>query len=159
MPRKKSHGGIHSPLVACYHAVNDYPGGRSVIAHMMEKSAEVLRKKLDHKADSHHLTLNEAMHILRITGDTRILDAICSEAGAVWFFPEMVPEHPGDMDVLDCSAELMNRTMAAINEFRAALDDGVVDGTERARLNKRLMRLLQQINHFDCTAKQFEQEG
>lgn len=157
MSRKKSHGGIHSPLVACYHAVHDSTYGLQLMAPILERSPDVLRKKLDHKTKSHALTLDEAMHILRLTADTRILDAVCSEVGAVWFFPEDVPELPGDMDVLDSSAELMNRTMEAVNEFREALADGVVDSTERARLNKKLMQLLQQVHHFDNTAKQFEQ--
>lgn len=151
------HGGIHSPVVACYHATFDYPGSVSVIALMMGKSEEVLRKKLNSRANTHVLTLDEAMHILRLTEDTRILDAICAEAGVVWFAPDNVPTHPGDMDVLKSSTTLMDKAMSVINELQTALEnDGEVDADERARIDKCVMELIQASSHLSETARQFE---
>ncbi len=153
----QSHGGIHTPVVACYHAVHDYrPGGLPVVSVMMEKSQEVLRKKVNEQNTTHVLTLNEAMHILRITGDTRILDAICAEAGVVWFAPENVPKEPADMDVLASGTTLMGRTVSVLTELQAALADGEIDVVERARIDQRIMELHQSISHISETARQFE---
>lgn len=155
--RKRANSGIQTPINACYLAAHDYPGGLPVVAVMMDKSYDVLRKKLDSKNSSHVLTLDEAMHILRITDDTRILDAINSVAGAVWFFPDDVPENPGDMDVLNTSTGLMNSAMALINTLKDALNnDGEVDNQERAVLDKKALQLQQGVAHFIETAKQFE---
>lgn len=157
--RKQDHGGIHSPLVACYHAVHDFRGGAPLVAGLMGKSPIVLTKKLNENSDNHVLTLSEAMHILRITEDTRILDAICTEAGVVWFQPEDVPSAPSDMDVLGSSTDLMGRTMGLITELQHALADGEIDSNERARMNKCALELQQQLNHFIELSKQFESGG
>ncbi len=155
--KKASHSGIHSPLMACYHAVHQSKDGLPVIALLMEKNPDTLRKKLDKNKPSHVLTLDEAMHILRITGDTRILDSVCSQVGAVWFFPGDVRENPGDMDVLNTSTGLMNSAMALINTLKDALNnDGEVDNIERAVLDKKALQLQQAVAHFIETSKQFE---
>ena len=74
--RHTDHGGILSPLMACYHAAHDYPGGLPVLASLLNKPLGTLQKKLNPNVDSHLLTLEEAAHILRITKDARILDAL-----------------------------------------------------------------------------------
>lgn len=156
--QQKDHGGIHSPVMACYHAVHDYKGGSPVISSLLGTSQQVLNKKLKN-AGSHVLTLEEAMHILRITDDTRILDAICAEAGVIWFTPEDVPTIPNDMDVLGSSTHLMGRTMNLITALQNALDDGEIDSIERAQMNKCALSLQQQLNHFIELSKQFESRG
>ncbi|KXJ49984.1 MAG: hypothetical protein AXW15_05815 [Neptuniibacter sp. Phe_28] len=156
--QQKDHGGVHSPVMACYHAVHDYKGGSPVISSLLGISQQVLNKKLKNTG-SHVLTLEESMHILRITEDTRILDAICAEAGVVWFTPDEVPTLPSDMDVLGSSTHLMGRTMSLITELQNALDDGQIDSLERARMNKCALDLQQQLNHFIELSKQFEAGG
>lgn len=151
-----SHGGIHTPQMACYHAAHSFKPGLDALALMMGTDANKLRRKLNcHQADR-PLTLEDAMHILRITDDTRILDSVCTEIGAVWFFPDDVTQHPSDMDVLKTSTGLMDRTMGVINEFHTALEDGDISAAERAKLDKCLMELQRQIHRFNETAKQFE---
>jgi hypothetical protein len=156
--RRNSQGGILTPQLACYHAAYDYPGGLPVVAVMMDKSPHTLRKKLDPGQDSHLLTLEEATHILRITKDPRILDAIGAEGDAVWFRPDEVASAPADMDVLRTSTSLMERAVAVISELESALADGDIDAEERARLDERFMRLSQAALHVSETARKFEQD-
>ncbi|MCV6588302.1 MAG: phage regulatory CII family protein [Marinobacterium sp.] len=158
MKQQPCHGGIHTPITACYHAVHDYPhGGIATVAAAMQKSTDTLRKKVKEQNKTHLLTLSEAMQILRITGDTRILDAVCAQVNVVWFCPGSVPCTPGDMDVLKSSTGLMDKAMSVINELQTALDnDGEVDATERARIDKRILELYQASSHLSETARQFE---
>lgn len=158
---KKQHtdrGGILSPLMACYHAAHDYPGGLPVLAVMMNKLPGTLQKKLSPNQDTHQLSLEEAVHILRITKDSRILDALGAEGDAVWFRPDEVPSAPADLDVLGSSTCLMSRSVAVIQELEQALADGKIDADERARLNERFMRLSQAALHVSETARKFEDD-
>lgn len=153
---RNSHGGIHSPTQACYHAAADYLGGIHGLAATMQKSYDVLRKKLDESNSRYFLTLDEAMQILGLTGDKRILDAINAAAGAVWFFPNQVPALPCDMDVLKTGTNLIDSAVAIITELQQALEDNDITQDERARLDKRFMRLQQAMNQTQLTAKAFE---
>ncbi|SIQ11308.1 phage regulatory CII family protein [Marinobacterium stanieri] len=154
--RHQDEGGILSPLMACYHAAHDYPGGLPAMAVMMHKQLGTLQKKLNPSQGTHVLTLEEAAHILRITKDPRILDALGTEGDAVWFRPDEVPAAPADLDVLSSSTCLMSRSVAVIQELEEALADGKIDAEERARLNERFMRLSQAALHVSETARQFE---
>ncbi len=158
---RQCHGGIHTPQMAVYHAVHNPKIGLPVVAELMSSnpSEGTLRKKLDPAQDTHHLRFDEAVEILRITKDPRILDSLCAEIDAVWFIPETVPEAPGDLDVLQSGTSLMDRSVRLITELEAALRDGEIDKTERARLDEHIMRLNQATQHVSATAGRFETEG
>jgi hypothetical protein len=149
---------IHTPLMACYLAVHDHDGGLPVIALKMDKKPDTLRKKLDSKQDTHHLNLSEAMHILRITQDSRILDAICTEAGVIWICEDAVPEAPADMDVLKSGTELMSNAVLVLTELEHALSDGSINQDESARLKKRFLELAKASEKIARLAKKFEVE-
>ncbi|MCP8687729.1 phage regulatory CII family protein [Marinobacterium sedimentorum] len=153
---RQSHGGIHTPQAALYHAVHDYIDGLVGIAKQLNKNPETLRKKLDPAQASHKLLLEEALQILSITRDSRILDAFGAIGGAVWFRPDEVPQFPADLDVLKSSTTLMERAVAVISELEQSLADGDISADERARLDSRLMRLSQSAHHISETARKFE---
>jgi hypothetical protein len=153
---RSSHGGLHTPLMACYHAVHSYPGGLPVIATMMAVNPETLRKKLDPAQDSHRLALDEAMHILNITKDERVLDAITAAVGANWFWPLDADQPPGDLDVLAASTSLMRSAVDVITELEKSLEDGDINANERARIDQRLLELARQMKRLDATSEQFE---
>lgn len=155
-PGQSSHGGIHTPTEACYQAAIGYIGGITGIAEQLGKSYDVLRKKLSENENGYVLTLPEATNILRITGDSRILDSINAVAGAVWFYPQQVPALPCDMDVLKTGTNLVNSAVRCITELQEALEDCQIDADERARLDKAFMLLQQAMNQTDLTAKAFE---
>ncbi|MDF2180971.1 phage regulatory CII family protein [Neptuniibacter sp. CAU 1671] len=153
-----SHGGIHTPQMACYLAAHDYQDGVPALAAILQVTPDTLNKKLSPKNTSHILSLQDAMHILRITHDTRILDAICAQVSAIWARPEDVSDCPGDLDLLKTSNGLMARAVAVIEELELALEDGAIDAEERARLDQCFMRLSQEAHHVSETARRFEEE-
>ncbi len=154
---RPSHGGIHTPVEACYHACTDFYGGIKGVSEQMCIRADLLQKKLDDdKYPTNVLTLSEAMHILVITGDARILDAINAVGGAVWFYPQQVPQFPADMDVLKTGTHLVDSAVKIITELQAALEDSHIDEDERARLDKCFMNMHQALNQTDQTARAFE---
>jgi hypothetical protein len=127
------------------------------VADQMNASYDVLRKKLDEEKNPHFvLTLSEAMNILAITGDSRILDAFNAVGGAVWFYPQEVPQFPADMDVLRTGTHLVDSAVKIITELQSALEDSHIDADERARLDKCFMNMQQALNQTNQTAKAFE---
>lgn len=155
--RTQSHGGIHSLSMACYHAAHDYkPGGLPMVAQLVGIEAGTLRKKLDWAQPTHILSADDLQKILHVTRDQRILDTFNSDVGAVWFWPEQVPECAADLDVLASGNALLINATAVITELGSALANGDISKTERARLNKRFMELQQSLVMIDELAKQFE---
>ncbi|MEM5528097.1 phage regulatory CII family protein [Gammaproteobacteria bacterium AS21] len=154
---KHSHSGIQSPLMACYLAVHDSADGLPIIAFKMEKNADTLRKKLDSKQSTHHLTLAEAMHILRLTNDYRILDAICHQAGVVWVDHNVIPKEPADMDILKSGTGLMQSAVKVLTELEKALEDGNINADERAILDKHFLELAQASKTVSIIAEKFEE--
>lgn len=158
---RQCHGGIHSPQMALYHAVHSYKGGLPIVAAMMSNtpSPDTLRKKLDPDQTTHHPRFDEAVEILGITKDPRILDALNAVVGATWFYPEQVPTAPADLDVLHSGTSLMDQAVRLISEFERALRDGEIDETERARIDACVMRVQQATQHVSITASRFEADG
>ena len=153
---KAPHTGIHSPLMACYLAVHDSDDGLPVIAFKMEKKPDTLRKKLDSRQATHHLTLAEAMHILRLTNDARILDAICTQAGVIWVDQEALPHAPADMDILKSGTELMATAVQVLTDLEKALEDGAISQDESAVLKQRFLAVSQATAKIEHIAQQFE---
>lgn len=61
-------------LDAAYNTVHDYKGGASALAPRMGiKSPAVLNSKVNPNTHTHHITLLEAVKLMEITGDYRIL--------------------------------------------------------------------------------------
>ena len=90
--------------MACYHAVHDYPGGVAAIAGMHGKNAGVLQNKLNPNQDSHRINISDLEMIAISTGDSRILQSVCSWFGAGYFIlPSCDTDETG---LLEKSAEL-----------------------------------------------------
>jgi len=149
-------GQLHSPEMACYHAVHHFQGGLQTMASLMGMLPNTLQKKLSPTVDTHKLSLNEAMHILRFTNSTGILDSICSEANVVWSQPDEVPEFCGDLDLLSSHSNLFSRTSALLSGVTQALADGVIDKDEQAILKKLKLEMLKAIEQVDAVSAQFE---
>lgn len=154
--RRTCHGGIHTPEMALYFSVHEY--GLGTLATEMAISADVLRKKVDPKITTHKTQFAEAVIIMQRTRDERLLDAINNQFGAVAFYPEMVVDAPADLDVLKTSTGLMARSVDVITELETALESGDIDSDERARIDKAMLKLHQQIKALDTTAERFESD-
>lgn len=59
-----------SALDALYTAARRYPGSVEAMALRLNKSPEVLRKKLQPDVESHHITLSEALDIIELLDGT-----------------------------------------------------------------------------------------
>ena len=64
---------------AAHATVHDYPGGAASLAPRLGMVQAVLNSKVNPNTHTHHLTLAEAMRIMTMTGDHRILRAQCEE--------------------------------------------------------------------------------
>jgi hypothetical protein len=60
---------------------DNYPGGIDKLASLMGIARKILDNKLDPQILTHHLTLNETMRLMKITGDHRIFYAMAEELG------------------------------------------------------------------------------
>lgn len=157
--RREHNGGILSPIDALYFAAHEYPhGGLPIVAARINMSADVLRKKVDPDYETHKPQFAEVMQILRITKDERLIDSINRTVGAIWNFESDTPQHPGDLDILKTSSQLMAKAVAVITELEAALDDGQIDSDERAKIDQALFDLAKQMKSVDATAAQFHAE-
>lgn len=149
---------ILAPELACYHAVKAYPGGVPAVAAMLGMRASTLQNKLNPTQDTHKVSLGEAMGILEITRDKRILDAVCSAVDAVWNWAAEV-ERLGDVEVFNAGSTLVRRASGLLDALESALEDGEVDDEEMAVIQKRLYRLQQAGCGVADVAQQYKVEG
>ncbi|KJK03581.1 hypothetical protein UB43_03540 [Pseudomonas sp. 21] len=105
---------------ALYRAGRDYKGGLTSLAHEMVLPYEDLQKKLKLDEERRWPTPDELEEIIRLTKDSRLLDALMRPAGAVWYRPEAV-EATGS--ALKAVGELLQRE----GEFVASLQKGADD--------------------------------
>ena len=78
---------------AAYHTVHDYPGGATALAPRLGiKSPAVLNSKVNPNTDTHHITLVEAIKIMAITNDYRILQSMNAHLGKVAIDLPQIPE-------------------------------------------------------------------
>ncbi|MEM5529570.1 phage regulatory CII family protein [Gammaproteobacteria bacterium AS21] len=151
-------GQLQSPEMACYHAVHQAKGGLQTIASLMGMLPGTLQKKLSPTVDTHKLSLAEAMHILRFTESTAVLDSIGAEAGVVWFKPDDVPEFCGDLDLLSSHSELFSAASKFIGGVTNALADGVINKNEQALVKRLKLDLQKAIKQVDAVSAQFEEQ-
>ena len=102
---------------AAYNTVHDYPGGAEALAPRMGKSAKVLDSKVNRNEFRHHLTLREAVQIMGLTGDHRMLRAVVYAGIA-------------DEQLLELVAAVHSETGDVSRSLVAALADGRVTESE-----------------------------
>ena len=109
---------------AAYHTVHDYPGGAVSLAPRVDiKSPRVLDNKVNDRCESHHLTLKEAVKIVDLSGDLRILDAWEERVGRVAIpLPQL--EFVSDTALLETYTNYIKEG----GEFAAAFHDALADG-------------------------------
>lgn len=122
---------------AAYATVHDYPGGSESLAPRLNMSAAVLRNKVNLNNTSHHLTLREAMRVMGVTDDHRILFAECEELG---YMPPMrrVEFNVSDAALLETYTRLMSELGEFSREFHLALSDGKITSKEIVRLREEM---------------------
>ena len=115
---------------AAYNTVHDYLGGAEALAPRMGKSAKVLDSKVSRNVSTHHLTLHEAVQIMGLTGDHRMLRAICRHLGYLDPIRAVVYEGIADDQLLELVAAVHSETGDVSRSLMAALADGRVTESE-----------------------------
>ena len=136
---------------AIYRAGRDYKGGITALAFDMVLDNDTLQKKLKLDDDRRWLNPDELEELIRLTGDSRLLDALMRAAGAVWYRPVPVP---ATRDALKAVGKLLGET----GEFVAKMHDGAADNVwelhEVMELEKHGMDVIREVLGIMAGARQ-----
>lgn len=132
-----------SVLEAAYATVhNKGAEDTALIAEKMGIGKQVLVNKLNtntsHK--THHLSLMEAIRLMKVTHDLRILHAMAAEFGGIYIpRPESMAEN-GDRLISDIS-QMSMEFGALIQEVAQDISDGEISANELGRIEDDAMKL------------------
>ena len=114
---------------AAYSTVHDYKGGSESLAPRLGMSAAVLRNKVNTNTATHHLTLAEAVRMVDLTGDDRILHAWAKHRnGVLVTLPHS--EIVSDQAVMEHMAATWKTHGDVGTQISKALEDGRMDRRE-----------------------------
>ncbi|OYD53284.1 hypothetical protein CGK74_13810 [Thauera propionica] len=113
---------------AFYATCHDAPGGCESLAPRLGTSPAVLRNKANPHNTANVPSLKDADQVMGLTGDYRILHALCANHGHV-AVPVDAHGNSGDMAVL----ELVTHVWAANGNVGAAVDNTLADGRVELR--------------------------
>lgn len=114
---------------AAYATVHDYPGGSASLAPRVGMNPIVMNSKVNPNTTTHHLTLAEADRIMGVTGDPRILFALCDAHGFLRPIPR-VSVTVSDIELLESYTHLLSELGDFSRSFHTALSDGRLTSIE-----------------------------
>ncbi len=134
---------------AAYHTVHDYPGGATALAPRLGiKSPAVLNSKVNPNTDTHHITLVEAIKIMAITNDYRILQSMNAHLGKVAIDLPQIPECR-DTALTDLVLSFGMQGGDVYTLFKTMMADGRITRGEALDLSKvihKLHEILAELN-------------
>lgn len=140
---------------AIYDTVHATAGGAKVVADRMQMRHQVLINKVGLNTPDHHLNIAELVRLMRVTQDTRILDALAGEFGGQ-FVPVPVSDAGGDPNLVRDLARISAEFGELMGEIAKDLSDGVLSDNELRRVEQEahelrtalttLMRDLRRLN-------------
>lgn len=134
---------------AAYHTVHDYPGGATALAPRLGiKSPAVLNSKVNPNTDTHHITLVEAIKIMTITNDYRILQSMNAQLGKVAIDLPQIPECR-DTALTDLVLSFGMQGGDVYTLFKTMMADGRITRGEAVDLSKvihKLHEILAELN-------------
>lgn len=119
-------------LDAAYHTVHEYVGGAAALAARLGiRSAAVLNSKVNPNTSTHHLRLDEAISLMVLTDDYRILQAMNFQLG---FISIPIPDKASDteINVMNHVLDIGHRKGELCATIKDIFEDGIVT-TEEAR--------------------------
>lgn len=119
---------------AAYKSVHDYPGGSESLGPRLGMSPAILRNKVNPNNDKHHLTLAEADHLMAVTGDHGILQALAAGHGYA-----LVRADHGDVDGSLVHSVLA--FLAASGKMSGSLQDVVAKGQVTRNASREIQAL------------------
>jgi hypothetical protein len=124
-----------SVLDAAYLTAHDYPGGVPALAARMGRNGAVLRHKLNPNDQANHLTVDDLMTIMVMTGDHRPLHSACLELG---YMALPLPGHLADEPTAEALTDTCKEFADYLQSVTAALADNKVTAIELRRVRKEL---------------------
>jgi hypothetical protein len=113
--------------------VQNFQGGAEALAPRVGIGAQVLRNKLNTNNERHHLTLAEAVRIMRVTGDLAMVHALADEFGGI-FIPVVQGGDARSAAVLSDISTMSAEFGDLIREVAGDISDGVVTKNELDRI-------------------------
>ncbi|OGT03315.1 MAG: hypothetical protein A2143_08075 [Gallionellales bacterium RBG_16_57_15] len=133
--------------IAIHQTAHDAPGGLEALARRMGMGAQVLRNKVCPTTDTHKLNLREALAIMEITGDDRILQVIAAQRGYT-LARIALPDAASIIDAV-LSADAEHGGVA--QHIRAAIADGKLTEAERAAVTAQIKRAHDTLDSLHST--------
>ena len=133
---------MYDPIeTAAYDLVHDYRGGAKALASKTNMNAGTLQHKVNPSMETHHLTLKEAVMLMLVTQDFRLLHEICSLLDHACLCSK---QYTGMAD-----AEFLNHFSHAVSELGGmasaihhALEDGKITTTEIRTVRKETLEAI-----------------
>lgn len=127
-------------LEAAYRTVHNSEGGAQAVADGVGIGKQVLVNKVNPNSGSHHLTLEEAVKVMKFTGDIQMLHAIAQEFSGV-FVPLPECSSLSDDAIFSDISEMSVKFGGLIQEVVEDARDGQITATELNKIEGEAMRL------------------
>lgn len=136
-------------IEAAYRTVHEGKGGAVAIADGVGIGKQVLVNKVNPNNSSHRLTLEEAVSLMKFTGDFQILHALAHEFSGIFLpLPELpsVSDNAVLTDISDMSVEFGRLVQEVIEDAK----DGEITANELNRIESEAMRLRETLETLLC---------
>lgn len=142
---------------ACYHAVQDYPGGATAIAAV---DGNINATTLSHKLSltgtnpKHKLNVDELQLILDLTRDSRIVDALLSPIGWVGIDVSELSDTDTEASLLTAISQMLSDESRVTMHLSKSLADGRLDDGELDEFELLALRLVQAVYKLRAVVRQ-----
>lgn len=133
--------------IAIHSTAHDAPGGLPALARRMGTHEQSFRNKVCPTTDSHKLNLREALAMMDITNDDRILETLAEMRGYT-IQRKVLPDASSIISAV-LSADADHGGVA--REIHAALADGKLTEAERASITKQIHDAKQSLDTLQST--------
>lgn len=147
-----------------YKMAHEFPGGIEKVAEAMGMYKGTLSHKVNPNNTTHHLTLEEAIKLMRVVGDVSLLQAIAAELGYVAIPCARRPDVLTPYEALtNLAAEFANVMKALADPIHRATADGSgplesVSISEENRVNFMAAGLIEAIGDAQASMRALRRE-
>lgn len=135
--------------IAIHETAHKAPGGLPALAIKMGKREQTLRSKVCPTTDEHKLTLREALAMMELTGDDRILSVLADLRGYA-LERKALPDAASIVQAV-LSADVEHGDVS--REIQAALADGKLTEQEKAAISRQIREAHQTLDALNSTVQ------
>lgn len=127
--------------LAIYKTVHDFRGGAKALSAHLSVRPGTLQNKADPACETHHLSVSEALAIMLVSGDYRILHALARETQHACI---RLSDLSGvtDVDLLSSYATMNKELGDVAAELVEAFADGVIDRAEYRSIREEMFEAI-----------------